>query len=361
MTEELSVIQKAIRNKGYNWTAGKTSLSEVGEEQLKKKLGLKISEEEIEATTKAIEAQTRLMAFRAPFAVPLAIDWRNNSGDWTTAVKDQGYCGSCVAHAVCGAVESRIKIVCKNKDLNKDLSEAELFFCGCGNCCVPGWSFDSALNFTKNTGVCEEASFPYTDHDQPCKAGLTPYIKLVGWTKLLTIPDRKNILATKGPIVGGMKVYEDFQRHYTGGVYKQTSSVFKGNHAILIVGYDDNLGCWICKNSWGTAWGENGWFKIAYGECQIDTGFAAYDIDLKCPIPVVECDVTYLKKVLQAASRNASLKSALCYYVCGPRKGKPIPITPTNAAIVRKVIAILKVCPKYRLPFCKVLNCDLEL
>jgi hypothetical protein len=38
----------------------------------------------------------------------------------------------------------------------------------------------------------------------------------------------------------------------------------------LFVGYDDTQGCWICKNSWGSAWGESGFFRIAYGQCGIE-------------------------------------------------------------------------------------------
>jgi hypothetical protein len=39
---------------------------------------------------------------------------------------------------------------------------------------------------------------------------------------------------------------------------------------MLLVGYDDNLQCWIARNSWGTAYGNDGYFLIAYGECNID-------------------------------------------------------------------------------------------
>ena len=44
-------------------------------------------------------------------------------------------------------------------------------------------------------------------------------------------------------------------------------------HGVVIVGYDDSNGYWIVRNSWGPDWGEgsNGYFKVGYGECRIET------------------------------------------------------------------------------------------
>ena len=52
---------------------------------------------------------------------------------------------------------------------------------------------------------------------------------------------------------------------------------FKGLHAVAVVGYDDGQRCWIVKNSWGTNWGEGGFFRIGYGECGLDTQFPFFD------------------------------------------------------------------------------------
>jgi len=80
----------------------------------------------------------------------------------------------------------------------------------------------------------------------------------------------KTWISTKGPMTACFVVYGDF-RYYRSGVYRHVSGEQLGGHCVTIVGYDDNQKCWICKNSWGAGWGENGFFKIGYGECGIDT------------------------------------------------------------------------------------------
>ena len=52
-----------------------------------------------------------------------------------------------------------------------------------------------------------------------------------------------------------------------------------------MIGYDDTQNCWICKNSWGTGWGEDGYFKIAYGQCGMGTEFPFYAVQMSSNPP----------------------------------------------------------------------------
>jgi cathepsin B len=70
----------------------------------------------------------------------------------------------------------------------------------------------------------------------------------------------------------GFTVYEDFM-NYKSGVYKHQTGSQLGGHAVKIVGWGD--GYWIVANSWGTSWGEKGFFNIAFGNCGIDSAVYA--------------------------------------------------------------------------------------
>jgi len=68
------------------------------------------------------------------------------------------------------------------------------------------------------------------------------------------------------------RVYSDFM-NYGSGIYMHTSGHFEGGHAVKILGWgvEGGINYWICANSWGPKWGEEGFFRIAYGECGIDS------------------------------------------------------------------------------------------
>jgi C1A family cysteine protease len=224
-------------------------------------------------------------AMRAPTraAVAAKIDWRHfpgrpplPAGNYVTAVRDQSSCGSCVAFGTVATFEAALRIQAKNPKLAVDLSEADLFYChggvNPGPKCRTGWYPEAALAVCQKPGIVDEKCFPYTPGDQPCKrcADWQKRVhKIRSWKKITTHAEMKNALGDHGPLVTCMAVYEDFF-HYHTGVYHHVSGGRVGGHCICCVGYDDQQQFWTCKNSWGTGWGDKGFFKIAYGQCAID-------------------------------------------------------------------------------------------
>ncbi len=79
----------------------------------------------------------------------------------------------------------------------------------------------------------------------------------------------KQWLATQGPLLAVLAVHEDLFA-YASGVYHHISGALDGGHCVAVIGYDDSGEYWIAQNTWGSAWGERGWFRIAFGERGID-------------------------------------------------------------------------------------------
>ncbi len=160
-----------------------------------------------------------------------------------------------------------------------DFSEQDLVSCsGAGNC-VTGGSPAAALNYIMTTGIVTEDCFPYTAQDDPCSLCVEYLDKLCsiagwGYVTQAAVNEAAIIAALQfGPLVGYMEVYTDFYS-YSSGIYAPLpSATYEGGHGIVIVGYyDDGVDrYWICKNSWGTGWGDNGYFNIKMGECEIGT------------------------------------------------------------------------------------------
>jgi C1A family cysteine protease len=203
------------------------------------------------------------------------------AGNLITPIRDQEACGSCVAFGSSAAVEGTLRAEHEDPNIELDLSEAYLFYCKAaaeGRTCggpTGGWYPKAALDvFAEGGGVPDEACFPYTAGDQECAACADwegRATTITAWQPLDTPAEMKEWIASHGPTVASMVVYEDFQ-HYAGGTYRHVSGEKLGGHCICIVGYEDRRDLWIAKNSWGTGWGDEGFFRIAYGECGIDSG-----------------------------------------------------------------------------------------
>ncbi|MFH1839679.1 MAG: C1 family peptidase [Nanoarchaeota archaeon] len=240
--------------------------------------------------------------------LPASFDWRDYKGEnWMTPIKDQAICGSCWAFASIGVIESTHKIRSGNSNFNLDLSEEYLVSdCYLGSpeqgtqTCCGGWP-DTASEFIRDNGVVNELCLPYIsggDGGNGCScegescdancANIGPYIcadafcsdvctdgnNLTSVDEVDFFPyypgftqeEMKQYIIDKGPITAEMEV-EGFDEF---GIYR-CNNPQPISHAVVILGFNDGGGYWIAKNSWGDDWNENGYFKIGYGECGVDT------------------------------------------------------------------------------------------
>ncbi len=265
----LGEIRAALENAGEPWQAGMTSIARLPAEERRRRLG-------VPGTARTAKASARPAA--AAVRAPSAYDLRNVGGkNLVTPIKDQGSCGSCVSFGVVATVESTLMVQQGSTD-PVDLSEAHSFFCHArdrGYNCSTGWWPNEALDDIRDKGVVDEACYPYnlanTDCSGLCDDWQNRLTRIAGYQDLTNKADAiKDWVSTRGPVSACFEVYEDFF-YYQNGVYRHVTGDYAGGHCVTIVGYDDAQSCWICKNSWNTGWGEQGFFHIGYGECGIET------------------------------------------------------------------------------------------
>ncbi len=275
---DFNQLNTLITSANARWKAGPNSVSELPPNQQKNLLGYTPGPGEESLEERMAASAARLASIQATIgAAPSSFDWRNVNGqNYITPIRDQGGCGSCVSFGTTAAVEGTFRVQRGSPGLNVDLSEASLFFCigpASGASCSGGWYMTPAMDGYKNTGVPDELCFPYTDHQQSCgqcSDWQGRATRITGWHTISTAFYLKSWLSTRGPLATCFTVYNDFFA-YTSGVYRHVSGGVAGGHCVSVVGYSDGGGYWICKNSWGTGWGEAGFFCIAYGECGIDS------------------------------------------------------------------------------------------
>jgi C1A family cysteine protease len=210
---------------------------------------------------------------------PSSFDWRTKGA--VTPVKDQGDCGSCWAFSTTGNVEGQL--VASAKAALKSLSEQQLVDCsgkfgnqGCDGG-YPSWAYKYIISLGSSGGLELESSYPYTGEDGNCTYSASKAVASVAsWTQLSTKElDIATWSATNGPVSIAMNA--DVLMSYTSGVITNVASCSPSqiDHAILIVGWNigSNPPYWIVKNSWGTSWGEQGYFRIIFGKgaCGLNT------------------------------------------------------------------------------------------
>ena len=253
---KITELQKSLETRSARWTAGETAVSNLTEDQWDNLVGLDTNAPSGPLAPEAPE--TRLRA---------SVDWRNNGGNFVTAPKQQGGCGSCWSFAMTGALESYVMRKQGKPGLAIDLSEQLYISCSSVGSCKGGALLP---RFLVRQGLPAESAYPYAEANGSCSNAASGWErsthKIEGWGMVLpTVNKIKAALAHYGPLPTSMQVYEDFL-NYTGGVYSRVAGKRVGAHAVLLVGYNDAEEYFIVKNSWGTDWGENGFFRIDYSE-----------------------------------------------------------------------------------------------
>ena len=267
---QLETVRTAILINGVNWTADINDITLIPDQTLDNMLG-EINFEGEFPNNDTTSSSTGLPSGTKPVT---AHDWRDySSKDWTTSVKNQGSCGSCWAFATCGVFEAAINIYADTAELDLNLSEQQLVSCDNNYFGCRGGSF--AKDYLKEVGLFYEDCMTYSATDKACSLRCSDWEDKIdyrilnatyvsGGSSSSGIGNIKTAVL-KHPIYASMKVYTDFL-YYSSGVYEYVHGSYRGNHAVVIVGFDDSDSAWLCKNSWGTSWGSSGWFKIKYDQ-----------------------------------------------------------------------------------------------
>ena len=214
--------------------------------------------------------------------IPDSFDWRDYKGqNWMTSVKNQGQCGSCSAFSSLGVMESKYNIEQDNPNLNIDLSEQYLVSDCCSSVsCSGGWS-NLVFEYLFNSGVSSEECHSYLAMDNSCPDFCEDSSPIEFWNissfdfrSYKTKTDLKNHLIDKGP----MNVYLKFAGTHTKKDSKgcpiylcNTSTI---DHSVVLVGYDNDYGHWIIKNSWGFYQGDpctDGYFSMDFDTCPFES------------------------------------------------------------------------------------------
>ena len=127
------------------------------------------------------------------------------------------------------------------------------------------------MTCTSRRELCSKTPSPTSVDKSPASKGSpTPISCSLGPTcppAARTLPPKldeiKAAIYQHGPIAAAVAVNDAFQA-YKSGVFNKCDST-EPNHAIILVGWDDDGGYFIGKNSWGPNFGEKGFFRIKYG------------------------------------------------------------------------------------------------
>ncbi|PSC75212.1 Cathepsin Z isoform A [Micractinium conductrix] len=241
----------------------------------------------------------------SPDELPRELDWNDVNGtsmlvpSWNQHIPQ--YCGSCWLHGTTSMIQDRLKIVKGGVGPDVMLARQVVLNCGAfhgyGQGCDGGDVID-VVRYMKHFGLPDESCQPYsaTDHTKygkgakrcpaegyctncmplkgkdtcwPVRTPIRYYVSAYGKVEAPGEAAMMNELM-RGPITCSMATYEGFDYGYHRGVatHNPNMTASEVDHDVEVVGWgetDDGVKFWRVRNSWGTFWGDFGFFKIERG------------------------------------------------------------------------------------------------
>ena len=195
-------------------------------------------------------------------------------------------CATCTAFAVVAAAEAA---VASGMEVNGDkvrLSEQDLYFCSSADSstlrtCGTGWKLDKALEVLTSRQLRSrqclpyDPSFQYDDPSQGCQGFCTDRDPLASQGQFRSVAldatwRAQEHIRIYGGVITRFDILSDFRRVFLNQANKmkvyspQAGAALVEQHAVLLVGYDNEKEYWVVKNSWGRDWADGGFFKVRY-------------------------------------------------------------------------------------------------
>jgi len=224
--------------------------------------------------------------------LPASWDWRA-LGMMTTDLNQHipVYCGSCWAHATASTIADRIKIAYNGTQRDVIPAIQVLLNCGTAGSCANGGDVHAAFRWIYMNSIPDVTCQAYQAIDGTCDSAMKtcmscdpnkgcyaidnyPKIKITEYGRVIGDENIQREIMNRGPVA--CYINANCLESYTGGVNMYNVSDSTGgechpyvfNHAIQLNGWgtDENgVDYWIGRNSWGTYWGEHGFFRIVRG------------------------------------------------------------------------------------------------
>jgi C1A family cysteine protease len=201
---------------------------------------------------------------------PNVIDLRQ----YCSAIEDQGNLGSCTGNAIAGAIELL------HKRQNRTLDISRLFIYYYERMFIGTVNYDSGAYIRDGIKACytygapTENLWPYNIskfRTAPVKEALADAAKrkVTSYQRAADFNQVIDAITSGYPVTIGFSVYSSFDSPTVARTGIMPYPDIKkekllGGHAVLLVGYNKNNNTFIARNSWGTNWGDRGYFYMPF-------------------------------------------------------------------------------------------------